>query len=520
MDPRSAGQLRRSYEERRRQLMVPADPEAIKDLPLFAGIPEKARAKVVEKVGKYIHVVEYQPGDTILEKGAYSDSAYVIISGAVEVLVGAAAGGAPTPVVRGGAHLPPRARPAVQAEQKGMLGRGQGTSGTVILSVLPAEVTGKRTILEPGELFGEISALSRYPVSASVRAETPVKLLRIQLRGLKTLMQTSKEFKKFLDTRYRERSLASHLKELPLFETVDSSFMDRLKDKVELLAFEQGQVIVQEGSPADAFFLVRGGYVKVGVRAGSSDLAITYLRKGDYAGAAALLLEETWPFTLQALESVELVKLNRADFQELLLKNPTVEENLWRESVARLKARGAVVRNPTSAEHNQMAMDTGLIHGESVLLIDLSTCTRCDECVRGCSDAHGGVPRFVREGERYRNWLIPTSCYQCSDPVCMIDCPTGAITRESDSLIVTINPHDHPTRACIGCGNCAERCPWGNIIMVPFGTRADGKLEEEATKCDLCYTRDQGPACVQMCPHGSAIRLSFREMDEVIRVLK
>ena len=75
----------------------------------------------------------------------------------------------------------------------------------------------------------------------------------------------------------------------------------------------------------------------------------------------------------------------------------------------------------------------------------------------------------------------------------MIDCPTGAITRESDSLIVTINDHDHPTRACIGCGNCAERCPWGNIIMVPFGTRADGKLEEEATKCDLCHTRERGP---------------------------
>ena len=500
--------------------MVPADPEAIKDLPLFAGIPEKVRAKVVEKVGKYIHIVEYEPGDRILERGAYSDSAYVIISGAVEVLVNERRE-EPAPRVRGGAHLPPRARPAIDAEQQGMLGRGTGTSGTVILSAPPAGIlSGLRTILEPGEVFGELSALSRYPVSTSVRAETPVKLLRIQLRGLKTLMQTSKEFKKFLDTRYRERALVSHLKQLPLFEKVDAAFIDRLKDEVDLVAFEQGQVIVQEGTPADAFYLVRGGYVKVGVRAGSSDLAITYLRKGDYAGAAALLLDESWPFTLQALESVEIVKISRVHFRELLARFPAVEEDLWNESIARLKARGAVVRNPTSAEHNQMAMDTGLIHGESVLLIDLSTCTRCDECVRGCSDSHGGVPRFVREGERYRNWLIPTSCYQCSDPVCMTDCPTGAITRESDSLIVTINDHDHATRPCIGCGNCAERCPWGNIIMVPYGTRADGKLEEEATKCDLCQTRSQGPACVQMCPHGSAIRVSFREMAAVARILR
>jgi CRP-like cAMP-binding protein/Fe-S-cluster-containing hydrogenase component 2 len=515
----SPERLLKSYEQRRQQLLVPADPQAIKDLPIFAGVPEKARAKVVEKLARYIHFVEYAAGDVVLEQGAYSDSAYVIVEGAVEVLVDAAR---PTtePQVRGGAHLPPQAAPARQAEKRGMIGRGAGTSGTVILSAPTESPDASRTLLGPGELFGEISALSRYPVSATVRAEQPLKVLRIQLRGLKTLMQTSKEFKKFLDTRYRERALRSHLQQVDLFSALDIATLEKLKEKVDLLAFEQGQVIVQEGTPADAFYLVRGGYVKVGVRMGDSDLAITYLRKGDHAGASGLLLDESWPFTLQALESVELVKISRADFQELLAGHPGLEDALWKDLMARLKARGAVVRNPTSAEHSQMAMDTGLIHGESVLLIDLSTCTRCDECVRGCADAHGGTPRFIREGERYRNWLIPTACYQCTDPTCMVDCPTGAITRESDSLIVTINDHRHPTRACIGCGNCAERCPWGNIVMVPLGVGAGGKEEEQATKCDLCHTRPQGPACVQMCPHGSAVRISFREMERVVSTLK
>jgi Fe-S-cluster-containing hydrogenase component 2 len=163
-----------------------------------------------------------------------------------------------------------------------------------------------------------------------------------------------------------------------------------------------------------------------------------------------------------------------------------------------------------------MAMDTGLIHGESVLLIDLSTCTRCDECVRGCADAHEGTPRFIREGERYRNWLVPTACYQCTDPVCMMECPTGAITREVGTLEVTVN---EPT--CIGCKNCAERCPWGNIIMIESGeVRPDGKPVELATKCDLCLTRPEGPACVQMCPHGSAVRISFKDMERVVDTLK
>ena len=115
-------------------------------------------------------------------------------------------------------------------------------------------------------------------------------------------------------------------------------------------------------------------------------------------------------------------------------------------------------------------MDTGLIHGESVLLIDLETCTRCDDCVRACADTHGGTPRFIREGQKYRNWSITVACYQCTDPVCMIGCPTGAITRPIGTLEVTVNKD-----TCIGCHNCVRRCPWGNIIEVPYSSPTVGR---------------------------------------------
>ena len=80
--------------------------------------------------------------------------------------------------------------------------------------------------------------------------------------------------------------------------------------------------------------------------------------------------------------------------------------------------------------------------------------------MRACADAHDGTPRFVREGFKFRNFTVPTACYHCADPVCMIGCPTGAISR----------PLGHATKwpstpsLCIGCGNCVNRCPWGNIL--------------------------------------------------------
>jgi CRP-like cAMP-binding protein/Fe-S-cluster-containing hydrogenase component 2 len=511
--------LRRRY-ERRISLLVPAPVEMLRGLSLFSGVPEKARDKVIEKVRKYLHVVELAKGDYVLREGDYSDSAYFIISGVVEVVPPGGLSGARgnLPQVRGGAHnVPVAQRQGARPQAGGMIGRGGGTGGTVILSALPSDlVAGQRTLLEAGEVFGEIGALSRYAVSASVRAESPLRLLQIRLPALRMLMAASKEFKKFLDTRYRERALAAHLRHVALFASLDDAVIDDLRNSAELVSFDPGAVIVQEGTPADSFFLVRGGYVKVAVRAGEADLAVTYLRKGDYAGEAALLLDESWPFTLQALEHVELVKLPQSRVRQILERQPQMGDQLWADLLARLKARGAVTRDPTSGEFVQMAMETGLIHGESVLLIDLSTCTRCDECVRGCADAHDGQPVFIREGTKYRNWLIPTACYQCTDPVCMMDCPTGAISRELGTLEVTIN---EPT--CIGCGNCANRCPWSNIVMVHTGeNRPDGKPVELATKCDLCLTRPEGPACVQMCPHGCAVRISFKDIETVTSTLK
>ena len=58
------------------------------------------------------------------------------------------------------------------------------------------------------------------------------------------------------------------------------------------------------------------------------------------------------------------------------------------------------------------------------------------------------------------------------------------------------------------------------MLRIEAARGIDGKPVEVATKCDLCLTRPEGPACVQMCPHGSAVRISFKEMERVGATLK
>jgi Fe-S-cluster-containing dehydrogenase component len=169
----------------------------------------------------------------------------------------------------------------------------------------------------------------------------------------------------------------------------------------------------------------------------------------------------------------------------------------------------------------QTALEKGLVQGHSILVIDLNVCTRCDECVRGCADTHEGRPRFVREGDKHENLLITKACYHCHDPVCLVGCPTGAIRRASVGDVVEIVDD-----LCIGCQACANNCPYDAIVMHETGeTWAENMIPELlrgkprllASKCDLCYKNNHGPACVHNCPHGCAIRIgSVEEFQRLV----
>jgi CRP-like cAMP-binding protein/Fe-S-cluster-containing hydrogenase component 2 len=490
--------------------------EDLAALPPLAGLSET----VLKKIQPYVLPAHYLPGETILREGEFSDAAYYVVDGVVEVVLKRlpALQQTPMPATRSNSRVRSLSERAAElgatAPRNRAVGKAVTTSGTIILSDILRDVTlGERVLLETGEIFGEISALSRYPVSATVQAVSETRCLLVRTPALRILQRSAPKFKEFVDRRYRERALATHLRNVSLFSDRDEKFIDRLKERVDLVSFEPGELIVEEGSPADSFFLVREGFVKVSARSGAADLALTYLRKGDYFGEAAILLDEPWPFSFSAIESVELVKLPRAEFQEILDSSPELKRELWSVTTDRLEKRGQAIRRPVESEYLQMAIDTGLIHGESVLMIDLNTCTGCDDCVRACAETHDGIPRFIREGFKFENWLVPTSCYQCTDPVCMIGCPTGAIGRPIGTTEVSIDPV-----SCIGCGNCGRRCPWGNIVNVPFHHPVLKKDIALATKCDLCLGRDR-PACVQMCPHGSAIRVSFKDVGAVERLL-
>jgi Fe-S-cluster-containing hydrogenase component 2 len=186
---------------------------------------------------------------------------------------------------------------------------------------------------------------------------------------------------------------------------------------------------------------------------------------------------------------------------------PAVRQILTSVARARLEAnRDRLEKTSTLALDD--FLDRGLMEAQNLLLIDLERCTRCDLCVHACAAAHDGISRLVRDGLRFDKYLVATSCYSCRDPLCMVGCPVGSIRRR-DSLEIVIEDW------CIGCGLCAQQCPYGNINMHEFEIKAEDRsaggarramVKLKATTCDLSREYAE-PACVVACPHDAAMRV-------------
>jgi CRP-like cAMP-binding protein/Fe-S-cluster-containing hydrogenase component 2 len=518
--------------------LTTGDPLSIDQLiEYLPALKEVARAQLENWAKGAAVLHRYRKGEIVCEEGEFGSTAYYIVSGTVDIFIN-------NPL----AHL--RTRPA-----RGIFGRSVARMKSFLTddsadhrpeaherqfigidADVDLPINRPLAQLGPGELFGEMTCRTYQPRSATVQAREDcvmVEMLRVILDMLvgnrtpsdatkattKVKMPTFKgtSFKAELDKKYRERSLNNHLRSVPLFATVNEEFLKTLAEKVELVSYNQNQIICKEGDDADAFYLIRSGMVRVSQSMPGGEIVRTYLSRGDYFGEIGLLRSIKRTATCAALDAVDVVKIPAAEFNLLLEKFPDFRAQI--EPVAEARLAATKQKQVPAGLRLDDFLNQGLFEAQNLLLIDLDNCTRCDACVRACATAHDGVSRLLRDGLRYDHFLVATACRSCRDPLCMTQCPVGSIRRKENLEIIIED-------WCIGCGKCAELCPYGNINMHPLevikevkteikgkdGAPAQVKIEKKKTTaykantCDLC-TQLSVPSCVYACPHDAAKRV-------------
>ena len=146
-----------------------------------------------------------------------------------------------------------------------------------------------------GDIFGEMTCMSFYPRSATVRAAEDCTVLEM-LRNVLYIMQRSPSFRRDLEAKYRARTIDNHLRSVPLFaplrddEAQFRRIVDDLRPRVSLRRCEPGEVIFRQGAPAvDGFYLVRTGFVKVSQARPGGERVLNYVGPGGYIGEIGVL---------------------------------------------------------------------------------------------------------------------------------------------------------------------------------------------------------------------------------------
>jgi CRP-like cAMP-binding protein/Fe-S-cluster-containing dehydrogenase component len=486
----------------------PLEVRFLKQLPYF----EEITGTFLDLNKNAVVLRRFREGEIICRQGEYGSTAFLILEGQAEAFLEAD-------------HNQREEKPSVWQRFAGLFARSQGDDpprrdSIPIDASIDLSMNSRTAILGPGDLFGEMSCISHYPRSATVQAATDCVVLEMLRNVLEMMLERNQGMRALLDSNYRSRTLKAHLRATKIFASVSEEFLAGIAERAELPRVRKGEVICSQGTVADSLYLVRTGFVKVIEDRPEGEVVLAYLGRGGCFGEAGLLDGGSRTATVVALETTDLVRVRDHDFEEVVRRFPEVRHSLAGAAEGiRGKNGQQFVRSVSSTRTDlpfRNFLNQGLMEANSVLLLDLEKCTRCDACVRACADAHDGVTRLVREGLRFDKYLVATSCRQCRDPLCMVGCPVGAIRRRR-SLEVVIEDW------CIGCGLCAENCPYGSISMHPVaaqerdrGGQGQGAIaRRKAASCDLCAGLAE-PSCVYACPHDAAQRVDanhfFREL--------
>jgi Fe-S-cluster-containing hydrogenase component 2/CRP-like cAMP-binding protein len=333
-------------------------------------------------------------------------------------------------------------------------------------------------VLGQGECVGEYGMLTGQPYAATARAQVPSVVLQVPEQVMQRLMELAPTVRQFFDQLNNARSLAAILKRMALFQGVSNANIDMLVQHTQVKQYDRNERLFAEddqgGRPArETLHILLEGFVKVATGGTghhkTDERIIAYRQAGDYFVGGLDLLGDGRAVSVTTINRARVAEVPRPLMLALLQRYPEVNQRFTLRLQEYVESAIAVQPDlvaadsqsgtralPNAAGLHALVSD-GVIEGTEVLLIDLDTCIHCNECEEACARRHGHS-RMNRKGMVVGNISIATACRQCQDPVCML-CSRAGIARLPNGEV-------YITESCIGCGICAERCPYGAISIV------------------------------------------------------
>jgi len=125
-----------------------------------------------------------------------------------------------------------------------------------------------------------------------------------------------------------------------LFKSLDEEGRARLLEGASLVSFGQGQVVVREGDPGEALYLIKAGKVDVNTTRDGQQLQLATLGPGACFGEVALLSGRPRTATVVASEQCTMLCFHQKQIDEILIAYPKVRKLL--ESIVLGRAKDTI----------------------------------------------------------------------------------------------------------------------------------------------------------------------------------
>ncbi len=134
------------------------------------------------------------------------------------------------------------------------------------------------------------------------------------------------------------------LKQIPLFSDLDERDLETVASLVTVRQVPKQSIVVQEGEPGDAMYIIIRGSVKISYYAADGqEVVLALLGAGDFFGEMALLDDQPRSATVITMADSELAQIRRVDFDRLLKSSPALTRKMLTEVVARLRRTSLVL---------------------------------------------------------------------------------------------------------------------------------------------------------------------------------
>ena len=127
------------------------------------------------------------------------------------------------------------------------------------------------------------------------------------------------------------------LRRSSLFQFLTEEHYEKLRALLKEESYDFGDLLVKQGDPADAFYVLASGRARVvKTDQAGEEIALASLKPGDSFGESALIEGGTRTATVRCSTAVEALRLGRDDFLQLTEKIPALKHHL--ELMARHRA--------------------------------------------------------------------------------------------------------------------------------------------------------------------------------------